>query len=95
MRKCSHGIYWPDNQPLAYGCGFCNPKLYDEADIPPERVPVFEMRSRHDPETPWANNIPCKSRCPECDSNVHFVDLVAKVWECADCGHKWKGRVKE
>lgn len=93
MRKCPHGIYWPDEQPVAHGCGFCNPKLYDEADVP-QQVPVFEKRGWHDKETPWANNS-CKSRCPKCDSNVHYVDPDGKTWECAECGHKWKGRVKE
>lgn len=23
--KCDHGVYWPEADPIAYGCQFCNP----------------------------------------------------------------------
>jgi hypothetical protein len=93
LPRCQHGVYKPTNHKIAYGCGFCNPHHFD-AVSENTNVPVFAKHRHRDVEVPRANKgYVCKSRCPKCDSDVHYEsEVVGGPWECADCGHKFKGR---
>lgn len=44
MRKCNHGIFWPEDQPVALYCQFCNPKTNDAPSIPGREIPKFNRR---------------------------------------------------
>jgi ribosomal protein L37AE/L43A len=96
LPKCRHGVYLASPQEIrtrqAFCCSFCNPHFDDSFLRPrierraeaflvvPRSLATGELRAnRHDP-----------SRCPECDSNIHYVEKTC--WRCAECGHNWKGR---
>jgi hypothetical protein len=95
IRRCPHSVYWPAGHKIAFACGFCNPDHFNASGT--GRVPVF-MRDKHrDPEVPFANKNrpPCTSRCPKCESTVHYESEAAGgPWECADCGTKFRGRAE-
>src|SRR5712692_6610465 len=92
IRRCPHSVYWPTGHKIAFACGFCNPNHFDASTT--ARVPVFTRNKHRDPEVPWANKKHhAFSRCPKCDSTVHYESEVAGgPWTCADCGEKFKGR---
>lgn len=34
MRKCAHGVYWPDADPVALSCQLCNPGGTGDGPVP-------------------------------------------------------------
>ena len=71
MRKCSHGVYWPDADPIALSCQQCNPDGTGEGVgpvLPRKAAGVTYHGSNEGRETCQCGCIRLSSRqtCPVC-----------------------------
>jgi hypothetical protein len=98
IRKCLHGIYWPEGQTIPYACSFCNPALYSGDGRLARKfvLPPMGMSLSDAPERLYANGGAASGRCPKCRSHVHSVsETSSRVWICCDCSEDFpapKGR---
>lgn len=88
MRRCPHGVYWPEGQPFSWGCQFCNPaanhgsKAQAKSFVMPEQV--LTERDGH-----IRANKHSPGHCPECGSAIHTLEKPG-LWRCAECGAEYK-----
>ncbi len=86
--KCEHGVYRPEDQPIALYCQFCNPNENPDR----KAIPFFcRKNALSKPEMQANLHNTDTSRCPECGSGVHYESEKSKrVWICADCSHEYR-----
>src|SRR6266436_369762 len=90
IRRCPHSIYWPENHPIAFGCGFCNPHGTPLEESRTFVLPESGYALSDSPERMFANGGDATGHCPKCLSRVHSVsDKSRRVWKCADCGNEF------
>lgn len=79
IRRCTHGVYWPKGDPIAYYCQLCNSiPLAEDA-----RKFVMHRGAFNTNDRLRANKHEVYG-CPACGSTIH-VEVNRKTWECADC----------
>lgn len=93
IRKCQHGVYWPDGHTVALCCQACNPpKVLTREEE--KRAATFQFPQASNDllnvnDRLHANNSdPDLGACPKCGSRLHFA--FRKKYECADCGTFFK-----
>ncbi|VVB51623.1 Uncharacterised protein [uncultured archaeon] len=73
MRKCPHGVFWPDGQEKALYCTFCNPSGNPDAKV----IPEFNRRGAlHLTET---GRLP---KCPTCHTALLAVSNGGRCVVC-------------
>jgi len=78
VRRCQHGIYWPEGHAIAFSCQSCNPIINEEPTIAPASAPIMMERS---PLRDRVNGpVPV---CADCG-----VTSTRTSTECIGCGKK-------
>ena len=94
LKRCPHGIYWPEGDRLAWYCGACNPLNL----VPDGGTHDVHFPARHrlcgTPMDMRANPYDTGNYCPKCGGLVHVVEDDGR-WRCADCGKVWRAKVKK
>ena len=103
MRRCQHGLYWPEGHPIAFSCQACNPVITTE-DAPPNSAPILmhrsALRARENGPLPGCEcgGMPVRTtgRCMKCDKPVFEVAPAGmrmranrrEPGECPECGSR-------
>lgn len=96
MLRCPHSVYWPEGQPFAWGCGFCNPHAYNGTVEEAKKFRQPQRGPQHNPDRVYANPNQHKQQpghCPECGSAFHIVIGLGKWWRCAECNTDFKAPI--
>jgi ribosomal protein L37AE/L43A len=73
MRRCEHGVYWPEGHAIAFCCEFCNP-----LGNPGQASPTFNRRGSLALTT--TGKLP---KCPNCQGNS--ILTVSNGGKCTIC----------
>ncbi len=83
MRRCSHSVYWPEGQPFAWGCGFCNKNAYNGHKAEQGKF-VMPRRVLSEQDGHVRGNRHTPGFCPKCGSGIHTVQSKT-IWKCVEC----------
>src|ERR1700674_4648796 len=81
MRKCEHGIYWPDGDAIALSCQSCNPN--PAASTLPADIPIFNRRGSL--KLTVTGKLP---KCPNC--NDTSILAMSRDGICKSCGVQYE-----
>lgn len=95
IKRCAHSIYFPSFNPdkpdaLNPACELCTPERpsngrdYAKFRMPARGALNERQNIRANEHNPGA--------CDVCGSLIHFETDNPRIWECADCGAKFKAR---
>lgn len=82
MRKCEHGVYWPDDQATAESCQLCNPPIL--ASEGPAEVPIFNRRGSQ--AFTATGELPS---CPNCGDETAIL-TISRQGSCIVCGQQYE-----
>jgi|SRR5579864_3115351 len=91
MRKCEHGVYWPDGDPVALYCTLCNPAGN------PDAKKVLEFNRRGSLQMTETGKLP---RCPACHTAILAISnggrcVVCKIEYDVVAPHKLRANNKQ
>lgn len=79
MRRCTHGVYWPQDQPIALFCQSCNP-LTNLPESIASAVDTPKFNRRNALTITSTGKLP---KCPVCQGNS--ILTVSNAGKCSIC----------